>query len=248
MNINTFQIDFTSDLESFVKNPIQFEPQTVWSPRKATAPERHYALATAAHVPITTQTYLLESQNAAIEDIQSLLRIVWSPVQYEQCTTIHPIREQVWLFGYKWLAEYLKLLSEPYILRSEFYRTDHDRFVLLLGSMLQTLPRRRVTFIEALRKWEPRNSMLLPVNSDIETEPPVSVCVAAAESAALPSAAADPPSGAVAVVDDPATTDQLQHPDKTDRHPLQPAQHRRLILIQSRDFVGRRKTRKNLNS
>jgi hypothetical protein len=190
----------------------------------------------------------LESQNAAIEDIQSLLRIVWSPVQYEQCTTIHPIREQVWLFGYKWLAEYLKLLSEPYILRSEFYRTDHDRFVLLLGSMLQTLPRRRVTFIEALRKWEPRNSMLLPVNSDIETEPPVSVCVAAAESAALPSAAADPPSGAVAVVDDPATTDQLQHPDKTDRHPLQPAQHRRLILIQSRDFVGRRKTRKNLNS
>ena len=239
MNINTFQIDFTSDLESFVKNPIQFEPQTVWSPRKATAPERHYALATAAHVPITTQTYLLESQNAAIEDIQSLLHIVWSPVQYEQCTTIHPIREQVWLFGYKWLAEYLKLLSEPYILRSEFYRTDHDRFVLLLGSMLQTLPRRRVTFIEALRKWEPRNSTLLPIDSE-----PVS---AAAESAVLtPAAAADPPSVAVAVVvaDDPATTDQLQHPEKTD-HPQQPAQHRRLILIQSRDFVGRRKTRKN---
>jgi hypothetical protein len=113
--------------------------------------------------------------------------------------------------------------------------------------MLQTLPRRRVTFIEALRKWEPRNSTLLPVNSDIETEPPVSVGTAA-ESAVL-TPAADPPSVAVAVAvaDDPATTDQLQHPEKTD-HPQQPAQHRRLILIQSRDFVGRRKTRKNQNS
>jgi len=166
MKIATFGDDFTKDLESFVKNPVQVEPLSAWNPRKPAAPERHMVLGKAANIALDTQIYMLEEQNHAFNTIESMLRIFTSAKQLQSLPVPDVVKEQVWLFAYKWFSAYYDLLTEPGVLQSSFYKKDHDRFLALVGSMLLVNPGKRATFISALRAWYPM-STLLQVHDDV---------------------------------------------------------------------------------
>ena len=165
-NIHTFETDFTKDLESFVKNPIQFEPIVVWDPRSIAAPERHIAYGRALNLSYNIMFNALDVYNNAFRDIENLFRIYLTFDALKTIGPIHPIHEQVWLFGYKWLYNYQIILTSPTILRSQFYKTTHERIMKLLGSMLVFHSAKRATFISTLRIWDPTNSLLTPVVID----------------------------------------------------------------------------------
>ncbi len=108
-----FEAEFIHDLESFVRNPIQIEPIESWDPRQTAAPERHYMLGKLANKSVDSQVYMLRD-NYAFQDIESILHISFHAVDYAECgTTVHPVKEQVWLFGYKWLEKYLAFIAKP---------------------------------------------------------------------------------------------------------------------------------------
>lgn len=231
MKIATFGDDFTKDLESFVKNPIQIEPLSAWNPRKPAAPERHMVLGKAANIALDTQIYMLEEQNHALNTIESMLRIFTSAKQLQSLPAPDVIKEQVWLFAYKWFSAYYELLTEPGVLQSAFYKKEHDRFLALVGSMLLVNPGKRATFVSALRAWYP-TSILLQVHDDVSESddsppsgPPVSV--SPVESVVSHSPSAMPPSApAISVV--PAGSKKT-----------------RLVLAPPLYPEGRNKTRKN---
>jgi len=160
MSISTFHSEFTKDLESFVKTPIQIAPIPAWSPHAVAAPERHVHYGT--DYTSDTILHVLQSHSAT-EMIESMLRIYMTSQSLESLPTIDPVKEQVWLFGYKWLSVYYNRLVEPNVTRSEFYRVYHDSFLSLLRTMLQVHPFHRVTFVQALRQWCPESSMLQEV-------------------------------------------------------------------------------------
>lgn len=235
MNINTLYVDFTNDLESFVKTPIQLEPLTTWNPRKPASPERHAKNGLDARIGKETQIYMLESQNKAIEIIESMVRIFMNVKAYD-VEPIDPIKEQVWLFGYKWLESYYGLLADPHILRSEFYKTEHDRFLAVLKKCLATKASSRITFLDALREWYPVSDLLKESSCD-EDE---SFVASADESVAAKN-------------DDPAKTPPVVLPVTQKvvvSPPLAslPQVKRRLVLTVSRDHAGRSKTRRNLRN
>ena len=223
-NIQTFEEDFTKDLESFVKNPLQFEPIVVWDPRSIAAPERHIAYGRALNLSYNMMFNALDVYNNAFRDIESLFRIYLTSDALRTIGPIHPIYEQVWLFGYKWLYNYQILLTSPTILRSQFYKTSHERIMKLLGSMLAFHSVKRATFISALRVWDSTNPLLTPVTYDDDVV-------------------------SVSVPDSPSMKDQLPpHPAVVvDSHlVVHPSSHSktRLVLVR-RPYVGRSKTRKN---
>jgi len=217
MKIATFADEFTIDLESFVKNPIQIVPLSTWSPRKPAAPERHAYLGQLASVAIETQIYMLEEQNHAFNTIESMLRIFLSAKQYQTLLSPDVVKEQVWLFAYKWFSAYYDLLTEPGILTSSFYKKEHDRFLSLLGSMLVVNPGKRATFLSALRTWFPESELVRITDSyesseeDVVTAPSVAI----------------PPSAPVVSV---------AHAE---------SKKTRLVLKPPRDHEERNKTRKN---
>jgi hypothetical protein len=160
MKIGTFADDFTKDLESFVKNPIQIEPLSIWNPRKPASPERHMTLGKGSNIAFDTQIYMLEEQNHAFNTIESMLRIFVSAKQLQSLPAPDVVKEQVWLFAYKWFSAYYDLLTEPGVLHSSFYKKEHDRFLALLGAMLLVHPGKRASFIGALRTWYPVSNLL----------------------------------------------------------------------------------------
>lgn len=226
MKIATFGDDFTKDLESFVKNPIQMEPLMAWNPRKPAAPERHMLLGKAANIALDTQIYMLEEQNHAFNTIESMLRIFTSAKQLQSLPAPDVVKEQVWLFAYKWFSAYYDLLTEPGVLQSAFYKKEHDRFLALVGSMLLVNPGKRATFISALRAWYPM-STLLQIHDDVsESDAPLS-------SSVLPTVSAVPSEPAVShspVSVSSASSAEVKKP--------------RLVLVPPRDPEGRNKTRK----
>ena len=219
MKIATFAEDFTIDLEYFVKKPVQIEPITIWTPRKPAAPERHAQLGKSANVAIDTQIYMLEEQNHAFNTIESMIRIFLSAKQYQMLPPPDVVKEQVWLFAYKWFSAYYDLLTEPGILQSSFYKKEHDRFLALLGSMLVVQPGKRATFIQALRVWHPESKLLIDESSG-------SFASAAEDVAAAPS-----------VVSPPSAPVVLSSPVESKKT--------RLVLKQPLDSEARNKTRKN---
>ena len=162
MRIHTFHTDFTNDLQSFVKDPVQFVPLIEWNPEKVASPERHLFNGIAINIPFDIQVYTLEKENEMFEQISSMLRIYLDRTILRGLTKIDAVKEQVWLFGAKWLSIYYELLTDPEILKSEFYKNYHDDFLSIVGKMLDMNPRKRITFIQALRLWNP--SCAEPIN------------------------------------------------------------------------------------
>lgn len=170
MRISTLRQDFINDLESFVKNPIQIQSLTEWNPKKVASPERHLLLGRGREETLDIQIYTLETENEAFDQISSLLRIYLDRKTIRTLTKIDPVKEQVWLFAQKWFSVYYELLTEPDILKSEFFRTYNDDFLILLGSMLTINPKKRITFIQALETWYPSSSLFAEENGESEQE------------------------------------------------------------------------------
>ena len=251
MSIATIHSEFTNDLESFVKNPIQIEPLSKWDPRKPAAPERHAVYGKNTDLSIDTQFYMLESQNKAFETIASMVRVIASQKMYESFTTVDPVKEQAWLFGYKWLSIYYDLLAEPRVMRSEFYRREHDRFIGLLGKLMSTSPTVRISFIDALRLWYPRSGVL----TDFTIDEPLFVSVSLPPIVSVSSVAVLPllPVPLLPVLPDDhakilqeVSPIQMQMQQPCDCPPSS-VKHR-LVLARSRDSVGHNKTRRNLRN
>lgn len=247
--METFASEFLANLEERVTKPICEIPLDVWNPRKIAAPERHFANGQTSGIAVDTQIYLLETENAAFDDIESLCRVFFHPVQYQQqsAAALHPIKEQVWLFGYEWLAKYLQLLANPHIMRSDFYRKDHDRFITLLTRMVQFQPKARITFLDALRLWDPTHALVKVPSCDADDAsaalvPAPAVSPASAALVPAPAVLPVPVSAALAPADDPSTT-APQPTTETAVRPHPPS--RRLILTRHCDLAGRTKTRKN---
>jgi len=157
MSLHTFEHDFTKDLESFVKKDAEWIfPLKTWAPRKIAAPERHRILGQEASVSVQTQIHLLDTQNPAFELMESMLRLYMNPVEYSQLSGIIDFdKEQVWLFAIRWLTHYYECLMEPLVIRTEFYKQSHAKFLALMRSMLQYSPGRRISFVDALATWTP---------------------------------------------------------------------------------------------
>ena len=231
MSISTFHSEFTKDLESFVKTPIQIAPISAWSPYAVAAPERHVRYGTDYEPDAIL--HVLQSHTAT-EMIESMLRIYMTSKTLESLQTIDPVKEQVWLFGYKWLSTYYNRLVEPNVTRSEFYRVYHDSFLSLLRTMLQVNPTHRVTFVQVLRQWCPENPLLqevpLIVPKDPEQRSPLRESTTDS-SETVPGTSFRPTTSVVASsVDAP------------------PGIKHRLVLVRPSDSEERNKTRRNRRS
>ena len=233
MNIDSFPADFTTDLESFVKTPIQFTPLTAWDERRIAAPERHFFNGVRDTLSPTTISFLLENHNPAFSVIENLLQIFINPSVYASQTAIDVEKEQIWLFGWHWLNAYYNLLMNPTVVRSMFYKYENSRFISLMRQLLHPDPSKRITFQNALELWYPQSILCKkpePVNFAIfdesENDSPSTIDPApAVHTSAHDSSACDPPPSVPSL-------------------PL-PAPRRRLVLKQSEFAEERNKTRKN---
>ena len=186
MDIDSFPTEFTNDLESFVKNPIQFNPLTTWDERGIAAPERHFANGLRESFSAKTIAFLLEQHNPAFQKIEDMLQLFFQSDSYTANNTIEQEKEQCWLFGWKWLDIYYNLLLSPNILKSAFYKYDNNRFLSLLHKLLHPEPAERSKFRDVLEVWYPASALLKPVEfalfdeeptpaPSVETPPPPSV-------------------------------------------------------------------------
>jgi len=230
MKISQLAAEFTKELESFVVKPIQMEPITAWNPKKAAAPERHIALGKRANISFESQVYALQEENQEFNRIESMLRIYLTSKHLEELTTPDVIKEQVWMFANTWLSIYCEMLTEPGILKSQFYNEDHDRFLNVLGGMLIVNPQRRLSFVSALRRWFPSSSLLLP-SDDAFIEP-----ISSAESSV------SSPSVAVVATTPVSATSVVAEP------PVAALRQNRLVLKRFLFDEGRNKTRKSPRS
>ena len=160
MRIYTLKENFTKDLESFLKNPLQIPCLTEWNPKRVAAPERHLSLGKDAGLSIDMLVYTLEKENVVFDNISSLLRIYLNRTVLRNSPAIDPVKEQIWLFAQKWFSEYYEILTEPDILKSDFFRSHNDDFLALLTKMLEVHPKKRISFQQALLEWDPSNSLL----------------------------------------------------------------------------------------
>jgi hypothetical protein len=223
MNVGTFSDDFTKDLRSFVKNPFQFVPELSWNPRKIAAPERHATNGSAAGLTLSAQLTALQAQNPVLVLQESLLQLHWNTMNYTFPETINTLKEQVWLFGYRWLRNYYDFLALPGALRSEFYRHDNARFLRCLQTMMHPNPEQRTDFFHIEKDW-----LMLPAAA-ISTER-----AGASDAAICGPSTIDPP---------PSADNQTQVSQPSVPQP--PTGGRRLILKGPRDSAARNKTRKN---
>lgn len=262
MSHKDFECEFLQDLESFVKNPIQIEPLDAWDPRQTAAPERHYMLGKLARISVDSQAFILRD-NYAFQDIESILHTSFNAVEYAECTELHPVKEQVWLFGYKWLEKYLKFLAMPGSMRKEFYRRHNDRFLELLGCLLTYTPHERITFYDALRQWDPQHALVK--TSGVCVSKPVVVAAGAGSSVGDAPQHVQPAVIDVANVSDHSNpsqplestaasgdgggiSDDVRHPVVVGQQPVASSGRRRLNLVRQYDSAGRTKTRKACNS
>ena len=262
MSVKDFECEFVSDLESFVQNPIQIVPLEKWDPRDIAAPERHFMLGKGAHKSLDSQIYMLRD-NCAFQDIESILHMSFNSAEYSESEDVHPIKEQVWLFGYRWLEHYLKFLAIPGSMRKEFYRRHNDRFLEIIGCFLTYNPDERISFYDALRMWDPQHTLLSePPGRKVRVDPSfvagaVSTVVAetpnvlraeiSASAGALDHSIQVPPSESEAA----HLADALRPVASAPAAAVAAAAvvgRRRLNLIRQIDSVGRTKTRKACNS
>lgn len=143
-----FEEQFVQDLEHRITKPLYYSPLEIWSPKRLASPERHIQLGLLTGHSIQQIKAVCES-NQAFLDIESMLGVQYTFQEYE----IHPVGEQIWLWSYEKLREYMKLLSMPGAIRSDFYKKNHDRFIDLLRLTFSEDPLKRPTFASIYRSW-----------------------------------------------------------------------------------------------
>ena len=160
-----FEIELVKELEAYSTAPLRKIPLEVWNPRRVAAPERHVQLGLLSGYTRNQITTMCETENTFFHDIESMLGIHYSFQDY----TLHPVAEQVWLWGSTILTKYLQLLTMPGAIRSEFYKTKHDKLLEILKLSCSDKPDRRPTFANLLRLWLPSDQSSLPSVSSEKT-------------------------------------------------------------------------------
>ena len=209
--MNTFERDFTQELEKCAKNGTADLPiVTSWNPGRVAPPEIHVSRGLAVQVPIESIHYQLRRSEAFIR-IGNVLGLTLSE---SLLTTIskQPIdteKAQVWMFARWWFNSYAEYLLEPLTQRSSFYKERHDEFLTLMRHMLDFQVPRRLTFKAALAAWFPESEVFTKEaqtedddESETEDAPPPSGAAVAAVTAPAAPAAAVPGSLTVAAVSD----------------------------------------------
>lgn len=195
-----------------------------------TPPEVHLRNGRSQGIPFASMSSALTNENWPIDRIRSVFpELDYSRAQlfkiYEALDAIGPMDQaaDVWMLGYALLEVYLELLTWPYVLSSEFYRTKHEVWMDCLEHALAADPRERWTaaqIAEALRGSAVANST---ANS-------------AANSAVNSAATSENVENASVVVETVAPAAQAVE---------EPKRYRRLILNAPPRSAGRNKTRKN---
>ena len=150
-----FEQELVSSLEQHTQDPFRVIPLDTWNPRKTASPERHVQLGLLNGNTINQIRTLLETQNSSFNDIESLLGIRYAAKEY----TLHPVSEQVWLWGATFLSKYLQLLTMPGAIRSEFYKAKHDKLLGLLKTACCEQSEKRPTFHQLYRDWTGKSTM-----------------------------------------------------------------------------------------
>lgn len=230
--MNTFERDFTSELEKCVKKGTADIPILgSWNPAKSAPPEIHIARGKSAQVPVESMHYQLR-RSETFQKISNLLGLTLSESLIDSIAKL-PIDEekvQVWLFARWWFNSYAEYLLDPLTMRSSFYKERHDEFLTLLRYMLEFHASRRLSFRAALASWFPESDVLAKEaqsedddESENESPPPPSV-------PSVPSAQTVSESPPVAPV------------------PAVPPTGRRLVLKGWGGPAARSKTRRNLRN
>jgi len=166
-----FEADMMNELLSLVKSPLTQSTLEVWNPRRVAAPERHVQLGLLTGHTLHQISSECDSDNTAFHDITSMLGITFNLEE----STLHPIAEQVWLWGYHTLQKYMQLLTMPGAMRSNFYRVNHDRFLDLLRTACRMQIHERPTFYMLYKTWAGVTAPILenvvtPLTSGILTD------------------------------------------------------------------------------
>jgi hypothetical protein len=144
-----FEADMMNELLSLVKSPLTRPTLEIWNPRRIAAPERHVQLGLLTGHTLPQIAAECDACNTAFHDITSMLGITYNLEE----STLHPIAEQVWLWGYHTLQKYMQLLTMPGAMRSNFYRVNHDRFLDLLRTACRMQIHERPTFYMLYKTW-----------------------------------------------------------------------------------------------
>lgn len=144
-----FEREVVDSFEKHSAHPFHYNPLEIWSPRKVAAPERHVQLGLITGHTIPNIRRECSEVNPAFHDIESMLGLNYEMNE----TTLHPVAEQVWLWGYYTLQQYMRLLTLPGAIQSEFYRKNHDKFIDLLRSACLERPDKRPNFHALMRDW-----------------------------------------------------------------------------------------------
>lgn len=253
MRVDSLYEDFITDLESFVKNPIQIETELTeptepteqteqTEPTEPVAPERYIVCGKKAGISWEQLVYALQAFPST-ERIESMLRVYATDKLLRSIEHIDPVKEQVWLMGYKWLSYYYEALTEPGVMRSEFYKQHNDRFLILLKSMVAIHPSNRVSFVNALRAWCPRSSLLQTDESVAEPVPSVSADTSSPTIRLEESVLA--PRQSVASAESAVHAQSSNASTTSTTSTTSPASKPRLVLTRPVDPEERNKTRKN---
>ena len=215
-----------NELLSLVKSPLARPTLEIWNPRRVAAPERHVQLGLLTGHTLHQIAAECDADNTAFHDITSMLGISYTLKD----VTLHPVAEQVWLWGYYMLQKYMQLLTMPGAMRSSFYRANHDRFLDLLRAACRMTTTERPTFYMLFKTW----TGAAPINN-----------VAPLRDASS--------SSEVTTTDDdgPATTDQVLIQSVSATLPSSEPPRSgasRLVLTSRVTHEGRSKTRRNPRS
>jgi hypothetical protein len=200
--MNTFERDFTQELEKCVRNGTADLPiVTSWNPGRVAPPEIHVSRGLAVQAPIESIHYQLRRSETFIR-IGNVLGLTLSE---SLLTTIskQPIdteKAQVWMFARWWFNSYAEYLLDSLTQRSSFYKERHDEFLTLMRHMLEFQAPRRLTFKAALAAWFPESDLFTKEaqsedddESETEDAPPPAAAVAVATAPSPPAVAAAAP-------------------------------------------------------
>lgn len=204
-----------------------------WDPRAVGAPERHALNGWRTGMPHTLVEQLLQGQNKAFVLVEMHLDIPFGVLNYNG---MNEEKEQVWLFGYRWLQAFEELMVSAYSQRMRVDDVDQEPFLVAMRAACSWRVSSRPTFDQLCALFDGAR--------------------AAASAAASASAAAAPPAEETGTTPSPSDLPVASAPESVapPAAPLpvaaatsapQAAKSRRLVLSGSILPVGRNKTRKS---
>jgi hypothetical protein len=186
-------------------------------------------------MPHTLVQQLLQGQNKAFVLVEMHLDIPFGTLNYNG---MNEEKEQVWLFGYRWLQAFEELMVSAYSQRMRVDDVDQEPFLVAMRAACSWRVSTRPTFDQlcALFDGARAAATAAAVSAAAPAAPPAMETVTTASPSDLPAASAPE---SVALPAAPLPVAAAAPP------PPQAAKSRRLVLNGSILPVGRNKTRKS---